>query len=157
MNTPPLRQPCPPGVCICRHRELLADAHGDRRILLLTRHEERRLLERLENIRELADLQRLQPAILLLDLNLGERSGLELLEQVQLRKLPVRTIVLTPRRVGSPVADALRLAVEGQRRRRDDAQARVDATTAAVTAWGLDAMAVALEAWGEADEGERAA
>lgn len=60
MNTPPLRQPCPPGVCICRHRELLGDAHGDRRILLLTRHEERRLLERLENIRELADLQRLQ-------------------------------------------------------------------------------------------------
>lgn len=60
MNAPPLRQPCPPGVCICRHRELLADPHGDRRILLLTRHEEKRLLERLENIRELADLQRLQ-------------------------------------------------------------------------------------------------
>ena len=61
------------------------------------------------------------------------------------------------RRVGSPQADALRLAVEGQRQRRADAQARVDATTAAVTAWGLDAMAVALDAWGEADEGERAA
>lgn len=60
MNTPPLRQPCPPGVCICGHRELLAAAQGDRRILLLTRHEERRLLARLEGIRELADLQRLQ-------------------------------------------------------------------------------------------------
>ena len=23
MDTPPLRQPCPPAVCICRHRELL--------------------------------------------------------------------------------------------------------------------------------------
>ena len=61
MSTPPpLRQPCPPGVCICRHRELLDDPRGDLRILLLTRHEERRLLERLENIRELADLERLQ-------------------------------------------------------------------------------------------------
>jgi hypothetical protein len=61
MNTPPpLRQPCPPGVCICRHRELLADPHGDRRILLLTRHEEKRLLERLENLQSLADLQHLQ-------------------------------------------------------------------------------------------------
>jgi len=60
MNTPPLRQPCPPGVCICRHRELLDDPHGDRRILLLTRHEEKRLLERLESLQSLADLERLQ-------------------------------------------------------------------------------------------------
>jgi DNA-binding NarL/FixJ family response regulator len=61
----------------------------------------------------LADLQRLQPAILLLDLNLGERSGLELLEQVQLRKLPVRTIVLTMSAQARHVADALRLGAAG--------------------------------------------
>jgi Trp operon repressor len=61
MNSlPPLRQPCPPGVCICRHRELLDDPRADLRVLLLTRHEERRLLERLESIRELSDLERLQ-------------------------------------------------------------------------------------------------
>lgn len=61
----------------------------------------------------LADLQRLQPAILLLDLNLGERSGLELLEQVQLRKLPVRTIVLTMSAQARHVTDALRLGAAG--------------------------------------------
>ncbi|MNN54495.1 hypothetical protein D3C81_1693150 [compost metagenome] len=61
MNSPPpLRQPCPPGVCICRHRELLDDPHGDRRILRLTRHEEKRLLERLENLQSLDDLEHLQ-------------------------------------------------------------------------------------------------
>lgn len=61
MNSPPpLRQPCPPGVCICRHRELLDDPHGDLRILRLTRHEEKRLVERLENLQSLEDLQRLQ-------------------------------------------------------------------------------------------------
>jgi len=61
----------------------------------------------------LADLQRLQPAVLLLDLNLGERSGLELLEQVQQRKLPVRTIVLTMSAQARHVADALRLGAVG--------------------------------------------
>lgn len=59
-NALPLRQPCPPGVCICRHRELLDNPHGDRRILRLTRHEEKRLLERLENLQDLVDLERLQ-------------------------------------------------------------------------------------------------
>lgn len=59
-SSPPLRQPCPPGVCICRHRELLDDPHGDLRILRLTRHEEKRLLERLENLQSLDDLQHLQ-------------------------------------------------------------------------------------------------
>lgn len=61
----------------------------------------------------LADLQRLLPAVLLLDLNLGERSGLELLEQVQQRKLPVRTIVLTMSAQARHVADALRLGAVG--------------------------------------------
>lgn len=61
----------------------------------------------------LADLQRLLPAVLLLDLNLGERSGLELLEQVQQRKLPVRTVVLTMSAQARHVADALRLGAVG--------------------------------------------
>jgi len=59
-SSPPLRQPCPPGACICRSEELLAGADGDRRILRLTRHEEKRLLERLENLQSLADLEHLQ-------------------------------------------------------------------------------------------------
>lgn len=61
----------------------------------------------------LADLQRLQPAVMLLDLHLGDRSGLELLEQVQLRKLPTRTIMLTMSAQARHVADALRLGACG--------------------------------------------
>ncbi|MFZ3153599.1 hypothetical protein [Pseudomonas sp.] len=59
-NTPALRQPCPPGVCDCGREQLLQQANSDLRILLLTRTEEKRLLERLENLESLADLQNLQ-------------------------------------------------------------------------------------------------
>lgn len=59
-HSPPFRSPCPPGACNCG-RELLLDTPGaDLRILRLTRHEELRLLERLENIQSLADLEHLQ-------------------------------------------------------------------------------------------------
>ncbi|MDH0300799.1 MULTISPECIES: hypothetical protein [unclassified Pseudomonas] len=57
-SQPPLRHPCPPGACDCG-RERLADGL-ERRILLLTREEEKRLVARLENLRDLEDLQRLQ-------------------------------------------------------------------------------------------------
>jgi DNA-binding NarL/FixJ family response regulator len=59
--------------------------------------------------RALADLQRLQPQILLLDLHLGQRSGFELLEQVRRRALPVRTIVLTMVAEPGPLTRALQL------------------------------------------------
>ncbi|MGP6427482.1 hypothetical protein [Pseudomonas pharyngis] len=55
-----LRSPCPPGLCICGRDPLLDTPGADVRILLLTREEEKRLLERLENLKDLADLQRLQ-------------------------------------------------------------------------------------------------
>ena len=58
-SLPPLRHPCPPGACDCQ-RELLEAPGADTRILLLTRQEEQRLLERLERIDSLADLERLQ-------------------------------------------------------------------------------------------------
>jgi two-component system invasion response regulator UvrY len=45
--------------------------------------------------RALSEFQALAPDVLLLDLNLGNRSGFELLERMQQRKLPVRSIVLT--------------------------------------------------------------
>lgn len=61
MDTLPLaRQPCPPGACICERERLLEAPGADLRILRLTRQEEKRLLERLENLHSLADLQRLQ-------------------------------------------------------------------------------------------------
>lgn len=56
----PLRQPCPPGACDCGRAALLDAPDGDLRILRLTRQEETRLLQRLEGIRDLADLEHLQ-------------------------------------------------------------------------------------------------
>ncbi|QGZ31591.1 hypothetical protein [Stutzerimonas stutzeri] len=56
----PIRQPCPPAACICRRERLQENPDSDLRILRLTRHEEHRLLDRLENLASLPDLQRLQ-------------------------------------------------------------------------------------------------
>ncbi|MBP8236317.1 MAG: hypothetical protein KAX63_01200 [Pseudomonas sp.] len=60
---PPLRQPCPPGACDCGREQLLEHGSSDVRILLLTRAEEKRLLERLENLESLADLEKMQQRI----------------------------------------------------------------------------------------------
>lgn len=57
----------------------------------------------------LSDLLRLRPEVLLLDLNLGGRSGLELQAELQRRRLPVRTVVLTMSAQPHQVAEALRL------------------------------------------------
>jgi len=61
----PIRQPCPPGACNCGREQVLeGDNEAARRILALTRREEKRLLERLENLQSLADLERLQQRLL---------------------------------------------------------------------------------------------
>ena len=56
----PVRTECPPGACNCGRDTLLADPAGDLRVLRLTRDDEKRLLQRLENISSLADLQHMQ-------------------------------------------------------------------------------------------------
>jgi len=58
MEPLPIRDPCPPGACVCQ-RELLLDnpQQGDARILRLTRAEEKRLVARLENLSSLDDLK----------------------------------------------------------------------------------------------------
>ncbi|MGV3726694.1 response regulator [Hydrogenophaga sp.] len=61
----------------------------------------------------LADLIRLVPTVLLLDLHLDQRSGFELLEQVQRRKLTTRTIMLTMSAQPRHVAEAMRLGAYG--------------------------------------------
>ena len=61
----------------------------------------------------LAELARLQPQILLLDLRLGQRSGFELLAEVQRRALAVRVIVLTMSDQPRHVAEALRYGAWG--------------------------------------------
>ena len=61
----------------------------------------------------LADLLRLRPDVLLLDLKLGTRSGFELLAQLQRRHLPTCCIVLTSSAQPDDVAEALRLGASG--------------------------------------------
>jgi len=61
--TIPIRAPCPPGACVCDRERLLADPQADRRVLLLTRADEQRLLARIERVDSYADLQRVQAVI----------------------------------------------------------------------------------------------
>lgn len=53
----PIRKECPPGSCACGRDRLLADPHGDLRILRLTRDEEKKLIARIETISSYAELQ----------------------------------------------------------------------------------------------------
>jgi len=55
----PIRKECPPGACVCGRDDLLNDPQGDIRILRLTREEEKRLLERIENITSYEELRRI--------------------------------------------------------------------------------------------------
>jgi len=61
----------------------------------------------------LADLGRLQPDVVLLDLRLGQRSGFELLDELRKRGLQLRVIVLTMSDQPRHVAEALRLGAKG--------------------------------------------
>jgi hypothetical protein len=55
-----IRQPCPPGACNCDRERLLDTPGTDLRILYLSRTEEKRLLQRLENLQSLSDLEHLR-------------------------------------------------------------------------------------------------
>ena len=55
-----IRQPCPPGACVCEREHLLQAPGADLRILNLTRQEEKKLLERLEELKSLQDLEHMQ-------------------------------------------------------------------------------------------------
>lgn len=61
----------------------------------------------------LADMLRREPEIALLDLQLGQRSGFELLAEMHRRALPVQVIVLTMSDQPRHVAEALRHGVSG--------------------------------------------
>ena len=56
----PIRTECPPGACVCDRDALLQSPGADARVLQLTVTEEKKLLQRLENITSLAELRRLQ-------------------------------------------------------------------------------------------------
>lgn len=61
----------------------------------------------------LNDLRRLNPDVVLIDLNLGDRSGFELLAEIKRRGLHVRTLVTTMSSRPSDVAEALRQGADG--------------------------------------------
>ena len=61
----------------------------------------------------LADIVRLSPAVVLLDLHLGLRSGFELLEQLVQRKSSARVVMLTMSAQPRHVAEAMRLGAFG--------------------------------------------
>ena len=58
--SPVIRQPCPPGACICERERLIDAPDPDLRILSLNRQAEKVLVERLENIQSLSELEHLQ-------------------------------------------------------------------------------------------------
>lgn len=61
MTTPhPIRQPCPPSACNCGRELLLSSGNANPAILRLTLMEEKKLVERLESPKDLADLEHLQ-------------------------------------------------------------------------------------------------
>lgn len=59
----PIRTECPPGACTCEREVLLQDPNGDRRILMLTQAEEKRLVARIEAATSYADLRHLAKRI----------------------------------------------------------------------------------------------
>lgn len=62
MNAPPfpIRTECPPGSCVCEREALLQASGADMRILQLSREEERRLVQRLEQVTSLAELRHME-------------------------------------------------------------------------------------------------
>ena len=59
----PIRTECPPGACTCERESLMQDPHGDRRILMLTQAEEKRLIARIEGITTYDELKRIADRI----------------------------------------------------------------------------------------------
>ena len=55
-----MRTECPPGSCNCGREAMLEQPDADLRVLRLTRDEEKRLLQRLENLSTLSELHLIQ-------------------------------------------------------------------------------------------------
>ena len=53
----PIRVECPPGLCVCEREVLLTTPDADHRILMLTRAEEKKLLDHIERIDSYEKLQ----------------------------------------------------------------------------------------------------
>lgn len=96
----------------------------------------------------LADLLRLNPEVLLLDLNLGGRSGLELLAEMQRRRLPTRCVVLTMSAEPRQVAEALRMGASAyvlKGSAGSDVMSAIDAAVQGKRYLGTDVADLALK------------
>ncbi|WP_201496150.1 response regulator [Rubrivivax sp. A210] len=80
---------------------------------LLEAHGHRVVGQAEEPTRALAEIQQLQPELLIVDLFLENHSGFELLSELRRRAIPVRTIVATMSTQARDVAEAVRLGVDG--------------------------------------------
>lgn len=116
-----IRQPCPPGACDCG-REQLVDKAGsdvrsgarcDARILLLTRAEEKRLLERLENLESLADLEHMQQRIhQQLGINIAVAPGLNEVRSMRGIGIQIEMLPGLCRKTRQAIPKAIRRALE---------------------------------------------
>lgn len=96
----------------------------------------------------LADLARLKPDVLLLDLNLGGRSGLELLAEMQRRHLSTRCVVLTMSAEPRQVAEALRMGASAYVLKGSagiDVMSAIDAAVQGKRYLGADVADLALQ------------
>ena len=55
----PIRKECPPGACVCQRELLIEDPSADKRILMLTQEQEKRLIERIGRVGETFDPNRM--------------------------------------------------------------------------------------------------
>ena len=97
-------------------RLYLVDDHaivreGLRGVLELAGHEV--VGEASEPVAALDGIRRLLPDVVLIDVHLGARSGIELLQEIKRRELAVRSIVLSMSSQPRHVADALRAGAQG--------------------------------------------
>lgn len=95
----------------------------------------------------LADLLRLRPEVLLLDLHLGRHSGFELLAEMQRRDLPTRCVILTMSAQPFDVTEALRRGACGYVLKGSGGQDLLGAIEAAVQGkkyLGADVADIAL-------------
>lgn len=103
----------------------------------------------------LADLLRLNPEVLLLDLNLGARSGFELLAEMQRRHLPVRCVVLTMSAEPRHVTEALRMGASAyvlKGSAGSDVMSAIDAAVQGKRYLGADVADLALQVLTRPDE-----
>jgi len=103
----------------------------------------------------LAELLRLNPEVLLLDLNLGARSGFELLAEMQRRHLPVRCVVLTMSAEPRQVTEALRMGASAyvlKGSAGSDVMSAIDAAVQGKRYLGADVADLALQVLTKPDE-----